>query len=213
MPPDTGRKLAVALGNMADKPVGPIDARFFYQLRWADPDKALRHLPSEVEVEGAAIRPSSGDGKKLRESFQALVFAYGLSTKVLEKKVLVSNTEARDYDFVITWQSENRDGFFPVQLKELPSEEINPHVAIEDILDKLGKYSGKDNLSAAVCLNRRLRLARDPFQQLERLKIRELWLFGPMPSANRRWFISGNMLHSDPQYHEFECPTPEENVA
>ena len=90
--------------------------------------------------------------KQLREGRDAAIFAYGLETQVLKVPVWFANAEQSDYDFVVRWVKEENEYFYPVQLKELPPEDLNTTESLDRIYDKLEKYSGADDLLVAMNL-------------------------------------------------------------
>jgi hypothetical protein len=102
---------------------------------------------------------------------------------------------------------------YPVQLKELPPEDLNPGVALEQILGKLNKYSGADDLSVVLLINRRMTFEYRPWASDKRPNIKELWYFGCISQDQSKWFLYGSVLANMPRYHEFDYPVGKEDVA
>ena len=88
--------------------------------------------------------------KEGREGRDSALFAYGIRDQVLRHPVWIAKSENQDYDFVMRWIQDESDFYCPVQLKELPPEDLNPQIALED-----QKYSGVQDLLVAIRVNRR----------------------------------------------------------
>lgn len=101
-----------------------------------------------------------------------------------------------------------------MQLKELPPEDLNSEVQLENIFEKLKKYSGENNLSVAININRKLK-SFNLLQDLvtNQLKIKELWYFGCKSPDQSKWFLYGSLLKRNPVYVEFNYPEGEHNLA
>ena len=101
---------------------------------------------------------------------------------------------------------EDAQFFYPVQLKELPPDDLNPEISMDDLYDKLDKYSGTDDLSVAIRVSRAGTLRWEPWPRPKRPTIRELWYFGCTSADQLTWFICGDILQR-PVFHEFTYPT------
>jgi hypothetical protein len=199
-------------------PLSKITERKLQALTWVEPKQVLINLRSlelnlSPDIDEKVRRLRTNDLKIWREGRTAALFAYGISEQVLQKPTLVAKTEEKDFDFVMRWADGGVDCFFPVQLKELPPEDLNPAVAIDDILSGLSKYSGTDDLSVVVAINRRMRFEYRPWTGAAKPKIRELWYFGCVSKDQSRWFLYGSALRNDARYYEFDYPTGTPNVA
>ena len=199
-------------------PLSGITERKLKVLKWVDPKPVLinlrqleHRLPEDLDEKVRRLR--TNQLKEWREARYAALFAYGIGQSVLEKPTLVAKVEDLDFDFVMRWGDEGADYFYPVQLKELPPEDLNPNIALEEILGKLNKYSGAEDLSVVVIINRRTRFKYRPWDSAPRPKIRELWYFGCISQDQSKWFLYGNVLASAPRYREFNYPVPEQDVA
>ena len=121
--------------------------------------------------------------------------------------VYIAKTEAMDFDFVSTWFKDGTQHFCPVQIKELPPEDLNAVVTINDIYSKLDRYSGPDNLTVVIRLSRTGRFTFEPWPEQRRPNISGLWLFGCCSPDKSRWFLRGDILHQTEAHYEFDYPT------
>ena len=180
-------------------------------MEWVDPRQLLvilrwleLNLPPDIDERVRRLR--TNPLKEWQEARFAALFAYGMSSAVLQLPTLFSKTEKADFDAVMKWQKNGEDHYFPLQIKELPPDDINPDVTLDDILDKLGKYSGEDNLTVVVCLNRRTRINFKPWDRESKPRIRELWYLGCTDIYQSKWFLYGNVLAKHPRRFDFEYP-------
>ncbi len=180
-------------------------------MEWAEPKGVLinlrtieMNLPEGMDEKVRRLR--TNQLKEWREARIAALFSYGMSSTVLRVPVLVSKSEAKDFDFVMRWRVEDRDFFYPVQLKELPPDDINPSVTLDDIFDKLEKYSGAADLSVAIHINRRMRFDFQPWSRKPRPRINELWYLGCESADQSKWFLYGSTLKKNPRKYEFSYP-------
>ena len=199
-------------------PLSGITERKLKALEWVDPKRVLvnlrrveERLPSKMDERVRRLRTNAL--KEWRESRYAALFAYGIAESVLKRPTLVAKVEDLDFDFIMRWDEEEADYFYPVQLKELPPEDLNPGVSLEDILGKLDKYSGTEDLSVVVLINRRTRFEYRPWESEQRPRIRELWYLGCTSQDQSKWFLYGNVLANAPLYYEFSYPVGEGDVA
>lgn len=151
--------------------------------------------------------------KDIREGRDAAIFSYGLGKVVLDSDVLIAKSEKSDYDFVVCWSRKEGDYFYPVQLKELPPDDLNPQIVLEDIYKKVSTYNGPTTISVAIKVNRRMTLNYRPWDEEKKPNINELWLFGCTSQDQSEWFIYGNVLKQDPRFLTFKYPTGEPSVA
>jgi hypothetical protein len=194
-----------------ETPIDNIRLRELRSLQWYEPKQILinlryveTHLLTE-NMDERVRRLRTNELKELREGREAAIFAYGLETEVIKNQVLVANTERSDYDFVMRWIKDENEYFYPVQLKELPPDDLNAQVSLEGIYNKLEKYSGTDDLAVAIHVNRRMRLKWGPWERQKKPRIRELWLFGTNSPDPSKWFICGDILKK-PRFYEFRYP-------
>ena len=202
-----------------DHTINNIQLRTFEKLSWVNPKQALinlryieLNLPLELDEKAKRLR--TNNLKVWREARDAALFTYGMSQTILNTSVLFSNVEDSDYDFVMKWVKDEKIFYYPVQLKELPPDDLNSKVQIENIIDKLKKYSGEGNLAVAININRKLK-SFNLLQSLEtnKLKIKELWYFGCKSPDQSKWFLYGNLLKDNPLNVEFQYPEGEHNLT
>lgn len=201
-----------------DVPVPPILVREFESLTWVDPKQVLinlrwleRNLPFDIDERVRRLR--TNQLKELREARIAALFDYGLSVTLLGTQVAVAKVEKSGYDFIVRWIENDTRRFYPVQLKELPPEELNPIIELTDILSRLGKYDGKSDLAVLVHLNRTGRFEYSPSIDRPTAKIRELWYLGCDSSDQMSWFLYGNVLDPLPEKRSFRYPEGQQNVT
>src|SRR6476469_5240802 len=123
---------------MGDLPRVPnILRRQLDQMEWVDPRRVLVNLrwvetklPRAMDERTRRLR--THDLRKWHEARHAALFAFGIADKVLKRQVWVSKAQDRDFDFVMRWQVDEADFFFFGQLKELPPEDLNSDVTLED---------------------------------------------------------------------------------
>ena len=194
-----------------EKPIDNIRLRRLRGLQWLKPGQVLINLryvetnllPPHMDERVRRLRTNKL--KQLREGRDAAIFAYGLETQVLKVPVWFANTEQSDYDFVVRWVKEENEYFYPIQLKELPPEDLNTTESLDRIYDKLEKYSGADDLSVAVHVNKKMTLKWGPWERKKRPRVRQLWLFGSTSPDQSKWFICGDILKK-PLFYEFAYP-------
>jgi len=188
-----------------------IQVREFNQMDWVDPRQLLVNLrwlefnlPADMDENIRRLR--TNPLKEWQEARYAALFAYGISNAVLDRSTRFSKTEKVDFDAVMKWQKNGEDHYAPLQIKELPPDDINPDVSLDDILDKLGKYSGEDNLTVVVCLNRRTRVKFQPWDRESKPRVSELWYLGCTDAYQSKWFLYGSVLEQNPRRFDFEYP-------
>lgn len=199
-------------------PVPKITDRKLKSLTWVDPKQVLinlRWLETNMapDTDERVRRLRTNKLKEWREARSAALFAYGMGQEVLQKHILVAKAEEMDFDFVMRWADDKADFFCPVQLKELPPADLNAEITLTDILSKLSKYSGPEDLSVAVHINRRMKFEHQPLSGAQKPKIKELWYFGCKSEDQSLWFLYGSLLRNEPRLYEFAYPTGEPNIA
>ena len=199
-------------------PLSKITDRKLQGLTWVEPRQVLINLrwvetniPEGIDERVRRLRINQL--KEWREARAAALFAYGMGKSVIEKQTFVAKSEDRDYDFVMRWSDDTVDYFYPVQLKELPPEDLNPEVSLDDVLTKLAKYSGATDLSVAVHINRRTKFEHRPWGNGVKPNVRELWYFGCCSRDQSTWFLYGSVLQPRPHYYEFAYPIGSPNVT
>ena len=195
-----------------------LENRQFERLHWVDPKQVLinlRWLEANLSerMDEKMRRLRTNQLREWREARAAALFSYGIGKAVLRTNTQVAKVEERDFDFVMRWSNKGANYYYPVQLKELPPDDINPGVSLDDVLAKLDKYSGPQNLSAVVQINRRMRFQFRPLPRGRRPRLLELWYFGSLSEDQSRWFLYGSALKKSARQYEFEYPAGTPNVA
>jgi len=192
-----------------------IQIRQFSRLHYHQPETVLRNFRNlEIKMKLAdggglsdkEMRLRTNKLKKAREARSAAVFAYAMQECVLQTPVLFAPHEDADYDFVMSWNTEEETLFCPVQLKELTPEDINPEPSMADILGKLNRYSDTKNLVVAIDYNRTERFEFGPWLRVGSAPVAEIWFFGERSPNGMDWFHYGD-LTNEPAFHPFRYPT------
>lgn len=140
-----------------------------------------------------------------REARQAGIFTYGMS--IYQRKNMgfaLAENETCYYDFIVRFFDNNTEMFVPVQLKEWVPEKNNPKQSLNEIYEKLRKYSKQDDLTIAICINRQVYIDMTTVR-LKETKFADVWIFGSCSPDKSRWFLCGDMQKS-PSYFEFDYP-------
>jgi len=151
--------------------------------------------------------------KNWREARDAALFVFGISDQVLKIPMFVAKSEKSDYDAVMKWIKGEEEFYYPVQLKELPPDDLNLEIALDDIYAKLEKYSGTSDLAVAIKVNRRMTLNYKPWYGENKPRVKEIWLFGCVSADQSKWFIYGDVLKNNPRYREFNYPDGQPNIT
>ena len=191
-----------------------IQKRQFSRLTYYRPEPVLRAL-REIEISSKLAhgaeppdkvrRLRTNKLKPAREARLAAIFAYAMEECVVRAPVKFAPDEGADYDFVMSWISEEEPLYCPVQLKELTPDDINPKPSMEDVLGKLGKYGDPRGLIAAIHYNRQERFEYGPWLRKESASVAQIWFFGGCSPDGNDWFLYGD-LTKEPAFHPFCYP-------
>jgi hypothetical protein len=167
------------------------------KIAYRDPVVALREL-REIELQFAAaeVTPEvrhlrTNELKKVREYRQAALFCHGMSSRI-GQPIRFAPAESSDYDFIATWASDQNQHFAPVQLKELVPESLNPTATVQELVDKLAKYSS-ESLTVAVFLNRHGHFSPRELR-IPPLRIAALWFLFSVSPDQSEWRLVGNFM-------------------
>jgi len=142
--------------------------------------------------------------KSERESWDAAIFSQLLSLTI-GKKIFFSRYQDSDFDSIFTWDDNGTQCYAAIQLKELVPEHTNATATLNDILMKLNKYSGHNDLIVGIKLNR-----RESFDfmslNIKNLQISELWMFGLTSESQNNWSLFGEFLSGEPRQYEYNLP-------
>jgi hypothetical protein len=142
--------------------------------------------------------------KRFRELRDAAIFCYGISTCVVKVPVYYANYESQDFDVMTRFLKDELDNYAPLQLKELPPEELNPVATIQGIYQSLAARPSLQRTVVAIKLNQR----EEVIERLPRPKFRVggLWFFGKTAYGVNSWCLFGDCMDSSPTVMHFEYP-------
>ena len=192
--------------------------REWSKLTFVDPEPVLVRLgrlelriaslpPEQVKLSPRERRLRTNALKREREGRDAALFAHGMAA-VKGTKFFVALAEAQDYDFVLMCVVDEVQHFVPVQLKELPPEDLAKRRDLAGLLSGLHPVAPTDTV-LAVRLNRTVHV---DFRDLEipPLPYGELWFFWCGDPDQSEWSLYGDALE-EPSLWTFEYPqTPAE---
>lgn len=163
--------------------MNPILKRQLAALNYQDPEDILRLLMPTVV--GILQKPetvahlSQRQKNHFLEEHQAAFLAFMVKHIAgRHARITVCVEELDDFDCVIKGEIGNETVYKPVQLKHLPSHEVNDAIELQSFIDKLKiKFSTSSELVLAIWINRDIKL---DFRLLrfDGLKIEQLWFFG-----------------------------------
>jgi len=141
--------------------------------------------------------------KPHREGWEAALFCYGMG-KLLDVPVYIVPYEASDYDAVAMCVKDDTQHFYPLQIKEVVPEELNPNTSINKEIAKLTRYPVSGDTTVVVHVNRAAHLEPSSII-VPKLNIAALWLLGASAPDQSKWFIAGNILDKAGIF-EFDYP-------
>ncbi len=196
---------------MVPGPHDRIRSREWERLEYHDPAEVLRRLRSfEPEVAASDLPDEAKslrthDLRHFKEKREAALFCHGLTVTGMGPTVYHASYESQDLDFVTRWEVDGVRRYTPVQLKEVPPQELNARASIEETLLNLQKYVDSRDLVVALFLNRRLQHLNLADIEVPSLSIGGLWFFGAASEDGDAWFLYGDVLKA-PQLHPFSYP-------
>ena len=178
------------------------------KLEYFDPEvvlpklRKIREQISGTETPEKIASLRTNKLKNERESWDAAIFSQLLSLTI-GHKISFSRYEDSDFDSIFTWNDNGTQCYAPIQLKELVPEYTNTTATLSDILNKLNKYSGHDDLIVGIKLNRKETLDLT-YIPTDNLPIRELWMFGATSEDQSHWSLFGEFMSGNVQHYEYE---------
>ncbi len=166
-----------------------------------DPALLLKRLAA-LDAAYAAKRWRTREFKELREMKDACLLAYGLS-KALETDVAVVRGEVEDYDFALRAVGDDGIQFVGVQLKELPPEDLNPLVTLEELLGRLAAGPATD-ATLVIRINRQGYIPDEALSAVKLPYAEVFYLWATSPDG-LRWCIYGDAMQQ-PRRYEFAYP-------
>jgi hypothetical protein len=167
-----------------------------------DPASLLKGLAELMNAADAVERWRTGKYKELRELKDACLLAYGLS-KALETYVAVVRGEDEDYDCVLLAVGDDEIQFVGIQLKELPPENLDCRVTLEELLRRRAAGPATDT-TLVIRLNR---TGYIPDEALSAVKLpyAEVWYLWATSPDGLGWCIYGDVMQQ-PRRYEFAYP-------
>lgn len=169
--------------------MNPILKRRLASLNYEDPETILRRLMPTIV--GILQKPetvshlSAKQKNKLLEEHQAAFLAFMMKHIAgCQARVTVCVKELDDFDCTIKGEIGSDTVYKPVQLKQLPSRQVNREIELQGIINKLKtQYPTSSDLVVAIWINRDIKL---DFRLLrfDGLKIEQLWFFGDSVTGN-----------------------------
>ena len=176
---------------------------FLRQLRNLEVEVALSDLPDRVK----ALRTNKL--QFLKERRQAALFAMGLITLNGYDTLDFTSSENADYDVIFRRIENDTIIYTPVQLKELVPKRWNPTAALQEILEKLRKYSDSHDLVVAVYHNQKNENSQLKLTIPKDLNIGGLYLYGCCSIDQSEWFIAGDLMIGAFRCKKFKYPEPD----
>lgn len=160
---------------------------FLRRLRWIE----HRLLAESVDREVRSLRTNKL--KEWREARLGALFCHGMSERT-GRKVFFSKGEFEDADFVGMWFDDDAQRFAPVQIKELVPEERNARATLDALVQGLSMYSGRNDLTFLIHLNRRIHFRPESLVLPPQLPIAALWVLACIDPTHSEWAIWGDFL-------------------
>ena len=157
-------------------------------LNYEDPESILhRVIPT---IEGILQKPetvshlSSAEINKNLQHYQAAFLAF-MVKHMMGRFAIVSLSlqDVDDFDCVLRAVTPDLTLYKTVQLKHLPSDQINPNVDLQMLLDKIRrKYCSSPELIVVIWINRDMKLDLNTLN-FDGLAVGQLWFSGDGPSG------------------------------
>lgn len=173
-----------------------------------DPSKLLIGLDKLFDLSGIKKYPHPGDilltrrVRNISEDRRCAIFCHAMG-QVLGKKILFASCENSDYDYVGAYAHRGSTYKFPIQLKQLVPDRLNPTTSLKDEICKLKKYVNGQDLVVAIHINRKVNF-RPHSLEVSRLNIKEIWLYGR--HRDNSWILYGNLMREDANAYRFQLP-------
>lgn len=147
------------------------------------------------------------DTREIEEDRRCAIFCHGAG-QVLNAKILFAPFENSDYDYVGAYSIGGAVHMFPIQLKQVAPNRLNPRGTVRAEIAKLKKYVDSRDLVVAMHVNQKVHLMPAD-TDVSGLSIKELWLFGQMSEDVGQWLLLGNLMGTSPIAYQFQLPAKE----
>ena len=191
-------------------PMDAIRVRQVHQREYRDTTGFLERLRdveiamSSRQVDPLIQRLRTRNLREWREARLAALFCHGYGLRMGHKTYL-SKGEFEDADCVARWTVGDETHFAPIQVKEVAPDDLNPRANIGDVLKSLSRYSGVEDLTVLVHLNRREHFNLSEVEIPTGLKIASLWVLACTEPNQSTWAIWGDLLDR-PTRSDFAYP-------
>ena len=196
---------------MEDKKQFDMRARQFRaEGRFFDPAPVLlemRRLQSEAVANGPTEEDRNLGARRIQEISemrQGLLFCYAMSVR-LERPVYFARIEQADYDGIAYWPDGDCARFSPIQLKEVPPQQLNPAACLQDVLNGLEKYVDSADLVVAVHVNQVGTITTGELVA-PKTKLGGLWIFLATNPDQTEWVLYGDLQDSAQSETFFRYP-------
>ena len=181
--------------------VDAIRLRELQRREYRDPVPFLKNLRQiEPEIYARVADPEvrqlrTNDLREWREARLGALFCHGMSVRT-GQKFMLSKGEYEDADCVASWVVEGEQHFAPIQIKEVVPESRNEQATLEAVLVTLQKYSGRDDLTVLVHLNRRIHFNPLEVAVPSGLRLAALWVMACIKPRQSDWALWGNFMET-----------------
>ncbi len=116
-----------------------------------------RHKAIDAPAMVRALRTNSG--KKDREKWHALIFAYAYSTALgFSDMQIQMEPQDSEHDATLRWKKNGVEAQMLLQLKEFVPEALNPTLTIEELISRISaQYKHSKGITVGLFLNRESR--------------------------------------------------------
>lgn len=179
-------------------------------LKYMNPTKLLLGMDKMFDDSGIKKYDHASDilldrrVRDIAEDRRCAIFCHGAG-QALGTEILFASHESADYDYVGAYKHNGSILTFPIQLKQLVPDRLNPSTSLQRELAKLSKYTDAQDLVVAIHINRKVHIRPQDLDTSE-LKIKEVWLYGQLQSDANTWLLFGNLMARNPDAYTFQLP-------
>lgn len=180
------------------------------KLKYINPTKLLLGMDEMFDASGLKKYEHASDilldrrVRDIAEDRRCAIFCHAAG-QALSTEILFSSYEHADYDYVGAFKHKGRIRTFPIQLKQLVPDRLNPATSLQLEISKLGKYADAEDLVVAFHINRKIHMKPQDLD-VSHLKVKELWLYGFLHNQANSWLLFGNLMSASPHAYTFQLP-------
>ena len=179
-------------------------------LKYMNPTKLLVGMDKMLDDFGIKKYKHASDillDRRVRdvaEDRRCAIFCHGAG-RALGTEILFAAHESADYDYVGAYKHDGAVLTFPIQLKQLVPDRLNPSTSLQREISKLSKYVDAQDLVVAIHVNRKVHIKP---QELDTsgVKVKEVWLYGQLQNDATTWLLFGNLMTAEPNAYTFQLP-------